>query len=308
MEKGNAVKPEADNAITLGQLRQAFPRLALQAGAGCDDNTRLPLHGQRSLAGFYHAARPFHCAIVGTAELDTLEPGQLPALRRCGCVLFSDGLAPPAWLEHAGLPLARSPLDGDSVLGLLLHGLPELIQPALVVHGVLLAVHHQGILLTGESGIGKSTLALALLRRGHHLVADDAPEFVLQADGRILGRCPPNLHGFLHCRSLGMIDVGDSFGAVACLERFPLNGVVQLTRNEQANEDIWLQPEARQDILGQALPLRRLPVGLQESTCTLVELFARQLASYRQGRQPAAVLFGKRLERSLADAPQELPA
>ncbi len=306
MEKNHTVTPDAHHAITFAQLRQAFPRLALQPGPGSDDGTRLSWHEQRSLAGFYHAARPFHCAIIGTAELHTLGPEHLPALRRCGCLILSDDLLPPAWLEQAGLPLARCRLDGDSVLGQLLHGLPELIQPAQVIHGVLLAVHHQGILLTGESGIGKSTLALALLRRGHYLVADDAPEFVRQADGQLLGRCPPNLQGFLHCRSLGMIDVGDSFGAAACLERFPLHGVVQLTRNEQANQDNWLQPEARQEILGQTLPLRRLPVGLQETTCTLVELFARQLASSRQGRQSAAMLFGERLERELSAASTEL--
>lgn len=95
------------------------------------------------------------------------------------------------------------------------------------VHGVLMRVDGCGVLITGRAGSGKSSLALALMARGHSLVADDAPE--LQRDGdRLTGRCPPMLRGLLHCPAMGVVDVQALYGAGAWREATDIHLIITL--------------------------------------------------------------------------------
>ncbi len=287
---------------SLGQLRHHFPELGLRPGRNCDDTTPITLDASvdTRLSGFYHPWHPPHFAIIGRQEAAHLAPDALAMLKRCACLIIADGLTAPAVVADADTPYLLSEASSERINAKLLAQLPELVQPVHSEHGVLLAVHNQGLLLTGAAGIGKSSLALALLQRGHYLVADDTPEFFLLPDGRISGHCPANLYGFLHCRSLGMIDIGRSYGAAACLRRFPLDGIIHLTQDPRVNENNWLQPDSQRTILGQSIPLRLLSCRNPWDAPTLVELFAKQLAMRHQGLASAATRFSQRFDHITA--------
>lgn len=98
----------------------------------------------------------------------------------------------------------------------------------LTVHGVFMKMYGQGVLIKGQSGYGKSELALGLIHRGHALIADDAPEFYCKENGEIIGVCPDLLKNFLHVRELGVLNIRALFGDNAIIESCPLSMMVNL--------------------------------------------------------------------------------
>jgi HPr kinase/phosphorylase len=149
--------------------------------------------------------------------------------------------------------------------------------PAVTCHGVLLEVAGSGLLITGAAGVGKSTLALELLRRGHKLVADDQVE-LWRCGGRLLGRRPPGLPALLHVRALGMIAVRETFGPEAVVTTDvaveltlllgPLPGETPASRLH-GHRDHWRLGECE-------LPRLWLDPAAGSALATLAELAARQ--------------------------------
>ena len=131
-------------------------------------------------------------------------------------VIVTGGETPPDDLmqaaEGSATPLLTSTLPGHQVINHLQYFLDAALAVHVTVHGVFLEVTGVGTLVTGDSGIGKSELALELISRGHRLVADDAPEFRRVAPDTLRGSCPPALRDFLEVRGLGVLNVRAMFG------------------------------------------------------------------------------------------------
>lgn len=165
--------------------------------------------------------------------------------------------------------------------------------PSPWVHGVGLQVEGLGVLLRGAPGVGKSTLALELLGRGHRLIADDVVQLDAAADGAPLLRpARPPLAGFLHSRALGWIEVPRLFGAAALAAEAPLGLLLCLTADPAATADPlpWPGP----------LPAERVLVtGLGHNLALLVELAVRLEQLRRAGHDPAAD-FAHRQAQALA--------
>ncbi|GAA5234517.1 HPr kinase/phosphorylase [Verticiella sediminum] len=208
-------------------------------------------------------------------HLDDLLAGGVPAL------VMADGLVPPADIvaycdEHA-LPLFGSPLHAAEVIDILRLYVGRALAPQVTMHGVFIDVLGLGVLIAGESGLGKSELALELVSRGHGLVADDAVEFAQVAPGIIDGHCPPLLQNMLEVRGLGLLDIRTIFGESSVRRKMRLRLVVQLVRalSEEAQRHRLPLQDTTQDILG--LPIRKvvLQVAAGRNLAVLVEAAVR---------------------------------
>lgn len=147
-----------------------------------------------------------------------------------------------------------------------------------VLHGVFLDILGVGVLITGQSGIGKSELALELVSRGHRLVADDAPEFHRTRDHGIVGTVPALLKHFLEVRGLGILDLRAMFGKRAIRQRKTLDLIVRLAPPHPdglPHEDRLSGSRDTQSVLAMEIPRITLPVRAGHNLAVLVEAACR---------------------------------
>lgn len=172
------------------------------------------------------------------------------------------------------------------------------------LHGVFMDVLGLGVLITGESAAGKSELALELISRGHALVADDAPEFQIDAEGEISGRCPALLQDFLEVRGLGVLNVRAMYGPAAVRGHKTLNLIIDLQAQGKCNlanlDRLRGQYDSR-TVLDHAVPVTALPVVSGRNLAVMVEAAVRN-HELRAGGYDAAEDLAKRLRRLINEA------
>lgn len=173
--------------------------------------------------------------------------------------------------------LFASPLPSANVIDLLRNYLSRKLAERVALHGVLMDVLGVGVFITGDSGAGKSELALELISRGHGLVADDIVEFSRIAPTVLEGRCPALLQDVIEVRGLGILNIRTIFGETACRRKMKLKLVVHLQRRQPGQEDplrLTLDGE-QQQVLG--VPIRRvvLPVAAGRNLAVLLEAAVR---------------------------------
>ena len=175
-------------------------------------------------------------------------------------VIVADDLDLPPGLqelcEQSQTPLFRSPKACAAVIDLLHLYLARKFADTVSVHGVFMDVFGMGVLITGDSGVGKSELALELISRGHGLVADDVVELARIAPTTIEGRCPGLLRDYLEVRGLGLLNIRTIYGETASRRKMKLRLIVHLQRYN-ADEDLPRLPldSEAQEILG--IPVRK---------------------------------------------------
>lgn len=193
-------------------------------------------HAYDSLLGTYNSLRPFAVTVFGALELERLSPSVAPEGFNPVLAIVADMGRPLAWMmEQARYPVLTSPLSPGYVLATLWRELPPLIAARDVMHGTVVSVFGVGVLLRGAPGVGKSSLALSLLQRGHRLVVDDAPEVACLPDGQVFAFCPNEIAGQLHVRGLGLLDVCAMFGKAAVVPRHTLDAVIRLVEHSPDN-------------------------------------------------------------------------
>ncbi len=195
-------------------------------------------------------------------------------------LIIADGLAPPSALqstaESAGLPMLRSPLPAATVIEVLRIYFSKLLARHCTMHGVFMDVLGMGVLISGESSVGKSELGLELISRGHGLVADDVVDFSRVAPDTIEGRCPHLLANLLEVRGLGLLDIKAIFGETAVRRKMKLRLIVELRRYGGADTFERLPLEGQsEDVLG--LPVRKvlIPVASGRNLAVLTEAAVR---------------------------------
>jgi HPr kinase/phosphorylase len=180
--------------------------------------------------------------------------------------------------------------------------LDNFLAPRTTVHGVLMDILGLGVLVIGESGIGKSECALDLVVRGHRLVADDAVDLRCRAESFVLGSCPELTRHHMEIRGLGVINVQDLFGVASTRTSKRVELVVQLERWEPGREyDRLGLDDARYDVLGVPIPMIRMPVAPGRNVAILVEVAARNQLLRARGDHAARKLVD-RLNRQLGSA------
>lgn len=289
--------------------------LDLLAGAtGLERRITLPYIQKTGLAlsGFDEYLRAGRVLIFGESEIRFLEqkdrPGRAQVLRRLfthdfPCVMITMALDGPAELadeaERAGVPLLRTALSTPVAIARLTTLLEDYLAPRETRHGVLMDILGLGVLLTGESGIGKSECALDLIGRGHRLVADDAVEIRCRGEAILIGTCPELARHHVEIRGLGLVNVTELFGVSSTRSSKRVELVVQLERWETGREYDRLGLEtATVVILGVQVPVVTMPVAPGRNLAMLVEVAARNQLLRSRGRN-AARLLAERLERRL---------
>ncbi|OZI53207.1 HPr(Ser) kinase/phosphatase [Bordetella genomosp. 4] len=231
--------------------------------------SRVQVFGQEEIAYYQRIDRRRR-----THLMDELLLGGVPA------ILLADGLTSTQDLidqcEQHQVPLLSTPVAAAQLIDLLRIYLSKKLAPTTTVHGVFMDVLGLGVLITGESGLGKSELALELISRGHGLVADDAVEFSRIAPNMIEGHCPPLLQNMLEVRGLGLLDIRTIFGETSVRRKMRLKLIVHLVRATAQDkfERLPLQ-DITQDMLG--LPVRKvmLQVAAGRNLAVLVEAAVR---------------------------------
>jgi HPr kinase/phosphorylase len=265
-----------------------------------------------ALAGFDDYLRPGRVLVFGESEIRFLErltgSEQAAVLsrifeRELPCVLLTHGLAAPDALagraDEAAVPVIRSPLPTAIAMARLTTFLEDRLAPRETRHGVLLDVFGLGVLVAGESGIGKSECALDLVVRGHRLVADDSVEIRCRSGSILVGCCPEFTRHHMEIRGLGIVNVSDLFGVASTRTSKRVELVVRLERWEPGREYDRLGLESTTiEILGVQVPLVTIPVATARNLAMLVEVAARNHLLRTRGRD-AARLLASRLEQRL---------
>jgi HPr kinase/phosphorylase len=300
--------------------------LRILAGGGGLDRRVTNLHVQKTglaLAGFDEFLRAGRLLVFGQSEMRYLEglapPARRDAIRRVfargiPCVLVTDAFPPTPELideaDRAAVPVLQTSVATPIAIARMTACLETHLAVRGMIHGVLLDILGLGVLVVGESGIGKSECALDLVVRGHRLVADDTVEIRRRADTVLLGSCPELTRHHMEIRGLGVINVRDLFGVASTRASKRIELVVQLERWETGREyDRLGLDEERYEILGLPVPMIRMPVAPGRNVAILVEVAARNQLLRLRGHHAARELAA-RLDRALLNegAPAGAPA
>ena len=242
------------------------------------------------LVGYLNYIHPYRVQLVGRREVAyllaaspedqerrisrivTLEP---PVL------IVADGMTPPdrlvAMCDRAEIPLFVTQESAGQVIDVVRAYLAELFADRVTRHGVFMDILGVGVLLTGESGLGKSELGLELISRGHGLVADDAVDLYKISQSAIEGRCPDLLLNLLEVRGIGLLDIKAIFGETAVRRKMRLKLIVHLVRKETMEREFERLPyePLNDEILG--LPVRKVVITVDagRNLAVLVEAAVR---------------------------------
>jgi HPr kinase/phosphorylase len=267
-----------------------------------------------ALAGFHEYLRPGRVLVLGESEvryLESLGPAErMNALASAfshdiPCVMITGGCEPPVELVAAAdrynMPLLRTAVATPLAIAKITAVLDDTLAVREIVHGVLLDILGLGVLIAGESGIGKSECALDLVVRGHRLVADDTVEIRRRGERVVIGTCPELTRHHMEIRGLGVINVRDLFGVASTRSSKRVELVVQLERWDPSREyDRLGIDDATYELLGIKVPLIRMPVAPGRSLAILVEVAARNQILRTRGLNAARDLV-TRLDRQLRE-------
>jgi len=231
------------------------------------------------------------------------------------CLILTRNPSTPNPLAQAckkfEIPLIRSHLDTATFVGELSNYLENRLAPMTRIHGVLVDVYGLGVLIQGDSGIGKSECALELLKRGHILVADDVVEIQKRRGDILMGRCPESLRHYMEVRGLGILDVKLLFGIGSILNQSRIEMVVHLEmwKAETHYERAGLELKST-ELLGLQVPEIRIPVSPGRNLAILIEVASLNQRLRSQGYFSALTFNENLIEkmRHQASVNQRKPA
>lgn len=296
-------------AITIGDLvadNKNDLALSWVAGQEAHDLVIEPINDDypgMALVGFLNTIHANRVQVIGQVELGYLNELNSKTRNQTLDKLFnnpealiyiiSDGLDAPVDIidlaNNNRLGLISTPLSATRLIARLQHYLADSLAPRLTIHGVYMEVIGLGVLILGESGAGKSEVALDLLNRNHRLIADDAVEFIRRTPNQLIGRCPEALKGYIEVRGLGILDVPEMFGDIAVIDDKRLDLVVRV---EEVTDTLSqridrLQTDQRTcEILGVELPEVLLLTAPGRNLAILLEAAVRDRIIRRKGIDP----------------------
>ncbi len=270
-------------------------KIELKWVAGAED-PKLPLHEvdvseHATLIGHLNLIHNNIIQVIGKTECDYLNSldenfrnstlTQLFTKKTVAIILAEDLPVPDLLCEYANkysVPVLSCKADSNDVVDTARYYLHELFSHKEILHGVFMEVLGNGVLITGESSVGKSELALELISRGHRLVADDAPEFTQIGPDILDGRSPSLLHGFMEVRGLGVLNIREMYGDNAIKINKFLRLIIHLeemNKNNLSNFSRLKGHNKVQTILNVEIPVTVVPVAPGRNLAVIVEAAVR---------------------------------
>ena len=225
------------------------------------------------------------------------------------CIIFCRDLQPDEiFMEEArehGIPVLSTGRSTSSFMAELIYCLGEQLAPCITVHGVLVDVYGEGVMITGESGIGKSEAALELIKRGHRLVSDDVVELRKVSDVTLVGSAPDITRHFIELRGIGIIDVKTLFGVESVKDTQSVDLVIKLEEWDRDKEyDRLGLHEEYTEYLGNKIVCHSLPIRPGRNLAVIVESAAVNHRQKKMGYNAAEELY-KRVQANIAKKREE---
>ena len=257
------------------------------------------------LAGYYQYFDNMRIQILGLTEMSYLNELEADTRRahleklfsfQPPAVVLTRGLEPlPEMLEFArqyGVALLLSNEMTSPLMGTMITTLNMELAPRITSHGVLVEVYGEGILITGDSGVGKSETAIELVKRGHRLIADDAVELRRVSSKQIMGSSPEKIRHFIELRGIGIINVARLFGIGAVRSSVQVEIVIELEPWDRTkNYDRTGLESQTTDILGVQVPNMVIPVMPGRNLAVIIETAAMNNRSKEMGYNAARELL-----------------
>ena len=235
------------------------------------------------------------------ASIDRLLSCHIPLL-----VLANGVEATPEYVECAKrhkTPLVRTPENTSNFVSALSASLNVHLGERCTIHGVLVEVYGEGILLKGDSGIGKSEAAVELLKRGHRLVADDAVDIKRVSNKTLVGSSPELIRYFMELRGIGVIDVRRIFGMGAVKPTEKIDLIINLRRWEEGKHyDRMGEEQKYEEIMGLAVPALEVPIRPGRNLAVIIEVAAMNNRNKKMGYNAAQELSDKIYASMIAKA------
>jgi HPr kinase/phosphorylase len=290
--------------------------LRLVTGADGLDRTIIRPRVQKpglAFAGYYEYIKPGRVQIIGESETKYLQslPGRLREKRvrdvvalDVSCFVVTKGIPPldefRMECEKNSVPLFTTTALSSTTINRITYFLEEAMAPRVTLHAGFLDIYGIGVLLMGDSGIGKSECALDLIYRGHRLIADDMVIVRRHPNDVLIGYSSDILRHHMELRGIGIIDIKDLFGVASTRDVRPIDLVVKLEKWVEGTEydRLGISGESY-ECLGVRKPYIRLPVVAARNLALLVEIAARNHLMKLQGVNSAAE-FAKRVDEEIA--------
>jgi len=253
------------------------------------------------LAGYFDHFEPMRLQVMGNVEVsyiekltdeeqaitfDRLFSYKIPAL-----LIARDIAVDPQCLEMAkkhNITILRSKEPTSTIVSAIIAYLKAALAPSITRHGVLMEVYGEGLLLIGESGIGKSEAAVELLKRGHRLIADDAVEIRKVSENSLVGSAPELIRNYVELRGIGIINVAKLFGMGAVRSENEINLVVNIVpwNTHEVYDRLGLEDQFM-EILGVELPMNTIPIRPGRNLAVILEVAAMNNRQRKMGYNPA---------------------
>lgn len=249
------------------------------------------------MTGFFEYYPKERIQIIGNTEmnyflrLSTAE--QMDRAQRL-CTDVTPGIVVSNWLDipeiliraanDAGVPILKSPRTTNRVIVRITNYLGSVYAPTTAVHGVLVDIYGVGVLIMGQSGVGKSETALELVKRGHRLIADDSVEIRQEDYDTLIGKSPPLIKHLLEIRGLGILNVMTLFGAGAVINEKRISYIVnlELWDDHKQYERLGIEEDSM-EIMDVTLPKATIPVRPGRNLAVIVEVAAMNFRLKRMG-------------------------
>ena len=270
------------------------------------------------MAGFFDHFEPMRLQVMGTVEMGYLDKlssegrsivfdrffsYKIPAL-----IIARGNMPHPECLEQAqkyDVTILLSSESTSYVVSFLITALKNHLAPRITRHGVLVDVYGEGMLLLGDSGIGKSEAAVELLKRGHRLIADDAVEIKKISETRLVGTAPELIRNYIELRGIGVINVAKLFGMASIKEETFINLIINIVpwSDHEIYDRLGLENQYV-ELLGVKVPSITIPVTPGRNLAVNLEVAAMNNRQKRMGYN-AAVEFTEQINRHFDQAMNE---